>query len=222
MPKSSLRRALLHPTMPRLTTTTRVMTAGLAVAGVFALAPAGAQGDAGPQLRLVSSPQAVVTAPTLHLTAEEKARLHHRAVERRHARQERIRHQHAVADRDQQVRRALAAALDQQGDPYVWGATGPTSFDCSGLTSYAYAAAGLSIPRTAAAQSSYVRTIPQRAIRPGDLMFFGGVGSAYHVGMFLRWENGQAIMVNAPHPGDVVREEAAWTSDWTAGTLRLS
>jgi len=226
MTKSVVRRALatIHPSSghPRLTRISRVGLAALVAGGVLALTPAGAQGAGGTPAAVEAAPQAVVSAPTLHLTAKEKAHLRRVAAERREARRERIRAQRAVVTRDQQIRKALDTALAQQGDPYVWGATGPSSFDCSGLTSYAYAAAGLSLPRTAAEQSAYVRTIPQSEVKPGDFVFFGGVGSAYHVGLFLRWENGRGIIVHAPHPGAVVREEAIWTSDWTAGTLRLS
>ena len=116
---------------------------------------------------------------------------------------------------------AMAVAADQEGDPYVWGATGPDSFDCSGLTSYAYQAAGFDdIPRTAAEQASWARPISHDQIRPGDLMFFDDGGGVYHVGLFAGWQDGQAMMLHAPHSGDVVQVEAAWTDSWTAGTVR--
>ena len=196
----------------------RVAVAGLTIGGVLALTPAGAQGAGGTPLAAPAVPQVVVAAPTLHRTAAYRARVEREAAERR----ARERARRAAAGRDRQIAKALATALAQRGEPYVWGATGPSAFDCSGLTSYAYAAAGLSLPRTAAAQSAYVRTIPHSQVEPGDFVFFGDVGSAYHVGLFLRWENGRGIIVHAPHPGAVVREEAIWTPSWTAGTLRRS
>lgn len=113
------------------------------------------------------------------------------------------------------AQKAVQTALAQIGDPYVWGATGPSAFDCSGLTQYAFSAAGIELPRVSRDQAAALPTIPNDQIQRGDLMFWGS--PVYHVGIFLRWENGQAIMLHAPKPGAAVREEAAWDG-WFAGS----
>ncbi|MFS4095472.1 NlpC/P60 family protein [Streptomyces sp. AF1A] len=98
---------------------------------------------------------------------------------------------------------AFAAAQNQLGKPYVYGATGPSSFDCSGLTSYAYAQAGVSIPRTSEAQATIgTRIYSQSDLKVGDLVFF--YGDLHHVGLYAG--NGQVL--HAPHTGAVVRYEA--------------
>ncbi|MBL1087223.1 C40 family peptidase [Streptomyces actinomycinicus] len=97
---------------------------------------------------------------------------------------------------------AFAAAQSQIGKPYVYGATGPSSFDCSGLTSYAYAQAGVSIPRTSEAQANYGTRIGMSDLKVGDLVFF--YGDLHHVGLYAG--NGQVL--HAPHTGAVVRYES--------------
>ena len=98
---------------------------------------------------------------------------------------------------------AFAAAQAQIGKPYVYGATGPSSFDCSGLTSYAYAQAGVSIPRTSEEQATIgTRIYNQSDLKVGDLVFF--YGDIHHVGLYAG--NGQVL--HAPHTGAVVRYEA--------------
>ncbi|OIK29355.1 C40 family peptidase [Streptomyces malaysiense] len=98
---------------------------------------------------------------------------------------------------------AFAAAQGQLGKPYVYGATGPSSFDCSGLTSYAYAQAGVSIPRTSEQQANIgTRIYSQSQLKVGDLVFF--YGDIHHVGLYAG--NGQVL--HAPHTGAVVRYEA--------------
>src|SRR3712207_9414862 len=67
---------------------------------------------------------------------------------------------------------AVNTALAQVGDRYVYGATGPNSFDCSGLTGFAYKAAGISIPRTSKAQSGFGTPVSKANLQPGDLVFF--------------------------------------------------
>jgi cell wall-associated NlpC family hydrolase len=98
--------------------------------------------------------------------------------------------------------RAIAVALAQAGKPYSFGGNGPYSFDCSGLTKFAYAAAGVALPRTAAEQFAAVPHVPLAQAEPGDLLFFyAGVD---HVGIYL----GDGLMVDAPHAGAPVRIEA--------------
>ena len=84
---------------------------------------------------------------------------------------------------------AVDTALAQVGDRYVYGATGPNSFDCSGLTSYSYAAAGITIPRTSKAQSTFGTPVAKSDLKPGDLVFFYSPVS--HVGMYIG--NGQMV-----------------------------
>ncbi len=99
----------------------------------------------------------------------------------------------------------LAAAQSMLGVPYVWGGTTPSGgFDCSGLTSWAYAQAGVRIPRTAAEQEGAAS--PTTDPRPGDLVFFGPVGNADHVGLYL----GGGQMLDAAHTGTLIRTEALW------------
>ncbi|MFJ4925214.1 NlpC/P60 family protein [Streptomyces sp. NPDC088736] len=98
---------------------------------------------------------------------------------------------------------AFAAAQSVIGSPYVYGASGPGSFDCSGLTSWAYAQAGVSIPRTSEAQANAgTRIYSQSALQVGDLVIF--YGDYHHVGLYAG--NGQVL--HAPHTGASVRYEA--------------
>ncbi|MHB9862420.1 C40 family peptidase [Streptomyces sp. YIM S03343] len=98
---------------------------------------------------------------------------------------------------------AFAAAQSVIGSPYVYGASGPSSFDCSGLTSWAYAQAGVSIPRTSEAQASAgTRIYSVSDLKVGDLVIF--YGDQHHVGLYAG--NGQVL--HAPHTGAVVRYEA--------------
>ncbi|GHH74367.1 hypothetical protein GCM10018793_15390 [Streptomyces sulfonofaciens] len=98
---------------------------------------------------------------------------------------------------------AFAAAQSVIGSPYVYGATGPSSFDCSGLTSWAYAQAGVSIPRTSQAQANAgTRIYSESDLRVGDLVLF--YGDLHHIGLYAG--NGQVL--HAPHTGASVRYEA--------------
>jgi len=98
---------------------------------------------------------------------------------------------------------AFAAAQSVIGSPYVYGASGPSSFDCSGLTSWAYAQAGVSIPRTSQAQANAgTRIYSQSDLRVGDLVLF--YGDLHHIGLYAG--NGQVL--HAPHTGASVRYES--------------
>ncbi|MGW7243876.1 C40 family peptidase [Streptomyces sp. NPDC054804] len=142
------------------------------------------------------------------------------------------------------VRTVIEAALSQRGVPYSWGggnAKGPSygiccspsgksgttikGFDCSGLTTYAYAKAGVQLPRTAAAQAGVGQRIPSSlgtgVLKVGDLVFFayapGRDATIYHVGIYAG--NGQ--MINAARPGTVVRLDSINTMSGYAGGARL-
>ncbi|MEU6260452.1 bifunctional lytic transglycosylase/C40 family peptidase [Streptomyces sp. NPDC047043] len=142
------------------------------------------------------------------------------------------------------ARTAIEAALSQRGVPYSWGggtASGKSygfccspsgtsganikGFDCSGLTQYAYAQAGITLPRVAAAQAGAGQRIPASlgtsALKPGDLVFYatapGHDLTIYHVGIYL----GSGQMVNAARPGTIVRLDAVNAMSGYAGGARL-
>lgn len=115
---------------------------------------------------------------------------------------------------------AVSVALNQRGDAYVYGASGPNAFDCSGLIQYSYRQAGIDLPRTSDAQAGATRRIAKDDMRSGDLMFFADSGGVYHAGIFVRWENGHAVMVHSPSSGRSVTVGAPWTDSWFGGTLR--
>ncbi|MEU3842383.1 NlpC/P60 family protein [Streptomyces sp. NPDC028635] len=103
-----------------------------------------------------------------------------------------------------QAERALAFARAQIGKPYVWGATGPGSYDCSGLTQAAWKAADVDLPRTTYDQVHAGTTVPLSQARPGDLVFF--YDDISHVGLYI----GGGMMIHAPKPGAYVREESIY------------
>ncbi|MER7108557.1 C40 family peptidase [Streptomyces sp. NPDC000229] len=94
---------------------------------------------------------------------------------------------------------ALSYAAEQIGKPYVWGAEGPESFDCSGLTSQAWAKAGRPIPRTSQEQWRTLPKVPLRSLRPGDLVVY--FPKATHVAIYL----GDGLVIQAPRPGARVK-----------------
>lgn len=100
--------------------------------------------------------------------------------------------------------RAVAFARAQLGKPYVWGATGPRSYDCSGLTQAAWRAAGVTLPRTTWDQVKAAPRIATSALRPGDLVFF--YSDISHVGIYI----GGGRMIHAPRPGTSVREDSVF------------
>lgn len=93
---------------------------------------------------------------------------------------------------------AIRVACQQVGDPYVWGAAGPDAFDCSGLTQYAYKAAGISLTHFTGAQWNEGRPVSRTDARPGDLIFF--YSDLHHMGLYL----GNNLMVHAPRAGKPV------------------
>ncbi|WP_147915949.1 NlpC/P60 family protein [Ruania zhangjianzhongii] len=108
-------------------------------------------------------------------------------------------------------RTALNWAMTQIGKPYVWGADGPNSYDCSGLTMRAFQNAGVNLPRTTGAQYAATTHVPVGDMRPGDLIFYSSNGSAsgiYHVAIYA----GNGMRVHAPSPGSNVEHVQIW---WT-------
>ncbi|MGN6445367.1 C40 family peptidase [Amnibacterium sp.] len=119
--------------------------------------------------------------------------------------------------------RAVRFAIAQIGKPYVFGAAGPDSYDCSGLTLAAYAAAGVSIgPHSATAQyrlaASRGELVPVAAAQPGDLLFYtDGGGDMYHVTISA----GNGLMLEAPYPGATVREAPVRTDQLVAQAAHI-
>ena len=111
---------------------------------------------------------------------------------------------------------AVSVAAAQKGKPYRYGAAGPSAFDCSGLVQWAYAKAGVQIPRVTDQQFIADNGVPVRKaeLRPGDLVFFREPGGyIHHVGMSL----GGSKFIHAPHTGDVVKISSL--SGWYASTF---
>lgn len=96
---------------------------------------------------------------------------------------------------------AVAAARSAIGRPYVWGATGPSAFDCSGLMVWSYRQAGISLPRTSSAQRYAGRQVPLSQAQPGDLVTYRD--DASHVGIYA----GDGQVIHAPYPGARVRSD---------------
>lgn len=109
--------------------------------------------------------------------------------------------------------KAVATAAAQIGKPYEWGAEGPDSFDCSGLTMYAWKSAGVSIPRSSRAQYAGLPHVSKSELRPGDLVFYGN--PIHHVGIY----EGGGVYINAPETGEHVRRNSIHRADF-AGAAR--
>ncbi|MER5352590.1 C40 family peptidase [Kitasatospora sp. NPDC002551] len=146
-----------------------------------------------------------------------------------------------TGDVPDQVRTVIEAARSQTGVPYSWGggsASGPTTgiccsgggqdgrlvtgFDCSGLMIYAFSKVGVQLPRVASDQANVGQRIPASAgvsaLQPGDMVFFGNSAQGiYHVGLYI----GGGQMINAPKPGDSVKQAAVWNYDFAGGARVL-
>lgn len=115
----------------------------------------------------------------------------------------------AAAAPTQAAADAIRAAATRLGSPYVWGATGPGTFDCSGLTMWAYRQAGVNIPRTSRQQFAGLPQTPAATLLPGDLVFYANgssPSSIHHVSIYL----GDGLILTAPRAGDVVKISAVW------------
>lgn len=110
-------------------------------------------------------------------------------------------------------------ALKQLGKPYLWGATGPDSFDCSGLMVYCYAYVGVYLPRTSQEQARFGTPVAKDQLMPGDLVYFGygaDPNRVHHIGMYI----GGGQFVHAPRSGDVVKISTLSERDDYAGATR--
>ncbi|WP_345770503.1 C40 family peptidase [Blastococcus saxobsidens] len=120
-----------------------------------------------------------------------------------------------VAD-SQAAQIAVDTALAQRGKPYVWGAGGPGSYDCSGLTTYAFRAAGIKLPRASRLQAQVGEPVSRDQLQPGDLVFFYRPVS--HVGIYI----GDGKMVHAPTSGDVVKIASVDSVGGYSGARRVA
>lgn len=94
-------------------------------------------------------------------------------------------------------------AKAEVGKPYVWGATGPNSFDCSGLVQYVYGKAGINLPRTTYDQVKMGKTVSMSNLQPGDLLFWGSATAPYHVAIYIG--NNQYINSATPEKGTILQ-----------------
>ncbi|WP_211590410.1 C40 family peptidase [Microbispora sp. H11081] len=160
----------------------------------------------------VTAPTAApITTPTTAPTAAPTTALAFRAARaaRNAAANEKLA---KSALQQEKAKRAIEVAKRQLGDPYVWGATGPSAFDCSGLVQFAWRKAGVKLPRTTWSMLGAVKKkVSLARLKPGDLVFTGGGG---HVGIYI----GNKKVINAPHSGAVVRVDSL-KGYWKRGFL---
>lgn len=114
--------------------------------------------------------------------------------------------------------KAIAAARTLLGKPYLWGGTGPVGYDCSGLTGFAYQAAGINLPRTAAQQWASGPHPKTADMKPGDLLFWAtdphDMSTIHHVAIYL----GDGMMISTNHTGDVARVQPVWLDEFVGAT----
>lgn len=111
-----------------------------------------------------------------------------------------------VASRGEDINSAsamavLSEAANHLGKPYVWGAKGPNSFDCSGFVQYVFGKVGINAPAPTYTQETLGSYVPKGQEQPGDLVFFGTPGNTHHVGIYV----GNGLYIHAPQTGDVVK-----------------
>jgi len=135
---------------------------------------------------------------------------------RRHATAAHLRRARVLRVRRLARERVVMRAWRAVGVRYRWGGASLAGFDCSGLTQWVYRSVGVSLPHFSGAQWRYGRRVSRRALEPGDLLFFSGLG---HVGIYL----GHGAMIHAPHPGARVSfaRLTGWFSSSFYGARRL-
>ncbi|MEO3977496.1 C40 family peptidase [Streptomyces sp. CAU 1734] len=112
--------------------------------------------------------------------------------------------------------KALKVAASKKGSPYKYGAAGPSRFDCSGLTLYAFKKAGKKLPRTAQQQFNKTNRVSKSSRKAGDLVFFHSGGSVYHVGIYA----GKGKVWHSPKRGSWVKLDKIWTKSVKYGRVR--
>ena len=154
------------------------------------------------------------------LVGEQRRRYYARlAAERRASVKQAASYSRNIPYSSTRAKKAVSYALAQVGDRYVYSATGPSSWDCSGLTMGAYRQAGISLPHYSYAQYQRAKKIPLSQARPGDLVFYFG-GSVHHVGIYI----GNGKMVHAANPGTgVVVSDilGSWYRNYFSGIGRV-
>jgi cell wall-associated NlpC family hydrolase len=110
---------------------------------------------------------------------------------------------------------ALQAAISRLGYPYIWGAAGPTSFDCSGLVMWAYQQVGISLPHFTVSQYNSGVHVARNDLEPGDLVFF--FSNISHVGMYI----GNGMMIDAPNFGEDVKVQPIYWNEFV-GAVRIA
>lgn len=133
----------------------------------------------------------------------------HVAELRAERREERREERRALVAAQSQGEQILDLAANEAGDPYVYGAAGPDSFDCSGFTQYVFRQVGISLPRTAEEQRQFVTPVSDP--QPGDLVFFGA--PATHMGIYA----GDGKMWDSPRTGKAIALRDIWSSNVTYG-----
>jgi cell wall-associated NlpC family hydrolase len=110
---------------------------------------------------------------------------------------------------------ALQAAISRLGDPYVWGAAGPSEFDCSGLVMWAYQQVGIALPHFTVSQYNSGVHVARSDLEPGDLVFF--FSNISHVGMYI----GNGMMIDAPNFGEDVKVQPIYWNEFV-GAVRIA
>ncbi|MBE0447023.1 MAG: C40 family peptidase [Actinobacteria bacterium] len=112
--------------------------------------------------------------------------------------------------------RVVDLAMEELGKPYSWGASGPNSFDCSGLTQYVYGKIGISLPHSSRAQYGSGQHVSRGELQPGDLVFFARGSTISHVGIYVGGDN----FIHAPRTGDVVKIDSISSRGGYVGAVR--
>lgn len=131
----------------------------------------------------------------------EKAKTKVQQIEKQEANADRGGGSSWTGNASEKVNQVMSIAYSLQGKPYVYGATGPNSFDCSGYTQYVFGKAGISLSRTTYTQVNEGKAVSYSEARAGDLVFFGSPSSPHHVGIYI----GGGQYIHAPRTGDVVK-----------------
>ncbi|EST30876.1 hypothetical protein N566_20980 [Streptomycetaceae bacterium MP113-05] len=184
------------------------------------------------RFELAAAQQAAAEKAAEHAAEKAEKKKHAEAEERRRA--ERARAAAAEDARERASRTSERATLDvpaasgsvgelvsflrgQVGKSYVMGASGPGAYDCSGLVQTAFRQIGVSLPRVSQSQSTAGTPVSVGALQPGDVLYWGGAGSAYHVAVYVG--GGQYIDAANPGKGVVVQNVSDWPPDGATRVL---